>query len=67
MEELKRCSFCGGKAKLHKTKLNFMYEEDAYYIYCLNCQAQVRYSDSKEQCVYEWNRREGANVEEKRK
>lgn len=55
--ELKPCPFCGGKAKIYRKKIMFIYEEDAYMIYCKNCQAQVRYSNREEIAIEEWNRR----------
>lgn len=57
MDKLKRCPFCGGEAKVHKMKVNFMYEEWAYSIYCYECQAQVRYTNTLNKAIEEWNKR----------
>lgn len=57
MSKLKRCPFCGGQAKVYKTKFNFLYEEYAYQIYCVCCQAQTRYSNTLEKAIKEWNKR----------
>ena len=49
MDELKPCPFCGGEAVLG---MDF----DWFYVYCINCQAQIE-KTYKEEAIEAWNRR----------
>ena len=50
MEELKRCPFCGGEAKIA--------EYGCYSVYCTQfcCEQTIAYQD-KETAIEAWNRR----------
>ena len=44
LKELKPCPFCGGEAKLVKTKVKFSHfgkTGGTYYVYCKNCECKT--------------------------
>lgn len=60
-DKLKPCPFCGGEVKLIKyTIMNFFFHEDAYYIKCDKCEAQIGWNGKrfkKNKLIESWNRR----------
>lgn len=55
IEGLKPCPFCGGEALMH-TEL-WKGKPFAYYVMCMDCSAAHPYSETKEEAVTLWNRR----------
>jgi len=51
-EKLKRCPFCGGKAKIQKH-----YELERYKVECVDCLAGISYYKSEEEALVTWNKR----------
>ena len=54
MEELKRCPFCGGKAKM--TPARAKGEPIRVRIYCTSCKT-TSFWDWEQQAIEAWNRR----------
>lgn len=51
MEDLKKCPFCGGEAKVEKRNYG-------YQVRCQKCGARGKYSkDSRDESIEKWNRR----------
>ena len=59
MEELKKCPFCGGKAKMNK---NSHINPKRYFIKCWSCEITMpsvgNGFNSKKEAIEAWNRRE---------
>lgn len=49
MEELKRCPFCGGEAKIEGYKI--------FWATCKECTTETKVFDTKEEAIEAWNRR----------
>ena len=50
MEELLKCPFCGGEAKLHSGLLN-------NWVLCLQCGVETKAKLNKQDAIVAWNRR----------
>lgn len=50
MEELRKCPFCGGKARVVRAS-------EAYWVRCFDCGAEVVICDSEPEAIAAWNRR----------
>lgn len=53
-QELKRCTFCGGEARIDK-----LYENE-WYVYCPNCEHGY---NTKQETIEAWNKRVGEVAE----
>ena len=52
---LKRCPFCGGKAKImHNPREDRI---SPYYVYCTDCLASTETNWDKEEAIKAWNKR----------
>ncbi|MBR1604450.1 MAG: Lar family restriction alleviation protein [Synergistaceae bacterium] len=49
--KLKHCPFCGGAAKIGSTTHNF------YSVYCVDCNGQADFFNTKQDAAEAWNRR----------
>ena len=50
MEELLRCPFCGGEARV-------IGAGESYWVRCSGCGAEIAICDSKPEAIAAWNRR----------
>lgn len=55
MEELKKCPFCGGEAKVDELKLSneFSYKR----VFCTKCKARTKNYRSYDEAIGAWNDR----------
>ena len=51
MEELKKCPFCGGEARINAYGFN------QYSVECLNCGAETSREQGVENAIQAWNKR----------
>ena len=56
MEELRKCPFCGGKARAVRSS-------EEFWVRCFDCGAEIAICDSKPEAITAWNRRT-QNIEE---
>ena len=50
MEELRKCPFCGGEARVKSSLLN-------HWVICLKCGAETEIKLCKKEAIAAWNRR----------
>ena len=73
MEELKRCPFCGGEAKLISNRIEY---EDVHAVRCQKCGASIGFNVQefgeyrpgyvfKDNAIAAWNRRVTQNIGKK--
>ena len=55
MEELRKCPFCGGKARAVRSS-------EEYWVRCFDCGAEIAICDSKPEAITAWNRRVTQNI-----
>ena len=55
MEELLKCPFCGGEARVVRAS-------EAYWVRCFDCGAEVVIGDSGPEAITAWNRRVTQNI-----
>ena len=58
MEELRKCPFCGGKARAVRSS-------EEYWVRCFDCGAEIAICDSKPEAIAAWNRRVTQNIGKK--
>lgn len=58
-KELKPCPFCGGEAKIYKTKTTSLTDTliPCYFVFCKQCCCQTQYSKTENEAISKWNRR----------
>lgn len=58
MNELKKCPFCGGEARLH-SRCNYIEtgNETMYFVKCNECKTESTWCYKKEKAIKAWNTR----------
>lgn len=60
MDELKKCPFCGGFAKVAYLHPDYLKNEsERYFVYCINkdCGVHGRRGEFESEAIENWNRR----------